>query len=241
MENSILKAMINLFYPLRCQVCGVGLEPDNKRHICLNCYKEIRINAPPFCIKCGRPIKIKGSKQLDCHNCKNRSFYFNRAWAACKYENVIKECLHSFKYKRKLHLLRLLSELMHNFTKEFIEIDKIDLLCAVPLSRSKLREREFNQSQLLAEEIAKKFNKKISKNNLRKVVPTPAQAKLKRDERLSNLKNVFKIKEPSLFKGKSILLIDDVFTTGSTMNECSRVLKETGAKKIYGLVLARGN
>ncbi len=241
MMYSILKSLINLFYPLKCQICKTKLYPENIWHICRNCMHKIRINLPPHCKRCGRTISFNLSNKQICNECNNSEFYFDRAWVVCEYKDVIKECIHLFKYNKKIRLLNLLSKLMHNFIESFINIDKIDIITAVPVHKSKLRAREFNQSQLIAESIAKRFNKPIIKENLNKIKSTPAQVQLNRNKRLSNLKDAFKVKDISTYKNKTVLLIDDVLTTGSTINECAKVLKEAQANKVYALVLARGN
>ncbi len=216
------------------------MEVENTWHICLHCRRKIKINLPPFCLKCGKP-RTQGLSDTTCGECKENRYLFDRAWAVSIYEGVIKECLHLFKYRKKRRLLKLFSELTCNFMERFIDYQSIDLISAVPLSKSKMRQREFNQSGLLAREIGGKFKKTVLNGNLIKIKDTPSQVALSGAKRRLNLIGAFKVKEPRLFKDKNILLIDDVFTTGSTLNECSEVLKKAGAKKVYVLALARGS
>ncbi len=115
-----------------------------------------------------------------------------------------------------------------------------DLLIPVPLDRKKKWEREFNQASLLMEALAKEFRIPCSQNNLIKIRPTPAQSSLKREQRFINVKGAFRVRRPWEVNNKAMLLIDDVFTTGATVSECARVLKDKGAKRIEVLSLARG-
>ncbi len=129
---------------------------------------------------------------------------------------------------------------MIEFMKSHFSLNDIDLIVPVPLHSVKLREREFNQAELLARQIKAGFDISISSNNLKKVKFGPPQTALGRHERLSNPKGTFKARRPSSLRRRSILLVDDVFTTGSTADECSRVLLEAGARKVDVLTLARG-
>ena len=148
--------------------------------------------------------------------------------------------MHSFiQYGAKLSLSEPLADLMVEFAKNSLEMSKIDLILAVPLHSKKKRQRQFNQAQLLTENLCRHFSKKIDQKILLKVKPSPSQAQLHNTERWKNVRGTFKVKNSSLVKAKNILLIDDVLTTGATVNECSKVLLESGASKIDVLTLAR--
>jgi len=239
LSKSIFKGLVNLVYPLSCQVCKSPLEAENDRYLCEACWEKIRHNPPPFCGKCGRSLPA-GDVTSICGGCKENNYHFNRAGAPCLYEGVVKECIHLLKYGRKLCLVGALSKLMIEFMRSHFGLNDFDLIVPVPLHGVKLREREFNQAELLARQIKARFDIPISSNNLKKVKSGPPQTTLSRRERLSNPKGAFKVRRPSSFRRKSILLVDDVFTTGSTANECSRALLEAGAKKVDVLTLARG-
>lgn len=233
------KALINLIYPLRCQVCKVELDPENERYLCEACLEKIRRNPPPYCEKCGRSLP-GGKGNSICGECLKTDYHFNRAGAPCLYEGVIKDCIHLLKYGKKLCLIGPLSQLMVDFVKTYLDPGSIDLVVPIPLHSVKLREREFNQAELLARRIKTSLGIPLISNNLRRVKLRPPQTTLSRKERLANLEGAFKVKKPGQFRGTSILLIDDVFTTGATANESSKVLLEAGAKKVRVLTLARG-
>lgn len=160
--------------------------------------------------------------------------------AACEYEGVLKEALHLFKYKGVLSLLNTFSYLLLLFIDKNIDMKRIDTIIPIPLYPVKLRERGFNQAYLLSLLIAKRYNIPISTGNLIKVKSTKPQSSLNRSLRLKNLKNAFSVRRPEYLKGKDILLIDDVYTTGATINEASKVLKRAGASSIKIVTLARG-
>lgn len=236
----LFKSLVNLVYPLSCQVCKSPLTPENDRFLCHDCWEKIQKNPPPFCAKCGRSLPGLRDSAYICGDCQRSEYHFNRAWAACLYEGVVKECIHLVKYSKKLCLVKPLSQLVLDFATTYLDMKAVDQLVPIPLHSAKLREREFNQAELIASRIKASFNIPIVSDNLRRIKLRPPQTTLPRKERIRNLNGAFKIKNPSQFRQRSILLIDDVFTTGSTVNECSKVLLEAGAKKVDVLTLARG-
>jgi ComF family protein len=153
---------------------------------------------------------------------------------------VVKEMVHLFKYKHRKPLGNILSGLMADFARRYPEVlDGIDMVTFVPLRKSRLREREFNQSEMLARDLAAEFGLKVS-GSLRKIKRTRPQNELARSERLVNLKGAFRAENPCGIRGERILLVDDVMTTGSTLSECAAVLREAGAGGVRCLTLARG-
>ena len=127
---------------------------------------------------------------------------------------------------------------MIDFAHNFLDMKNIDLILPVPLSSVKLRQRQFNQAKLLAESLSGTFSKELKDSLLIKIKPGPAQVNLSRVERLKNVQGVFKVKNAEALKDKNVLLVDDVFTTGATANECAKVLLEAGAKRIDVFALA---
>jgi competence protein ComFC len=166
-------------------------------------------------------------------------WHFDRAFSPCIYEGVIKELIHAFKYKNKDHLGYTLSRLMTDFIKEFrIPVEFVDFIIPIPLHRSRLREREFNQAQVLSEHLAREFQKPVACDWLQRLRATKTQTDLERNMRLINVRGSFSVKEPQLVKGKNILLIDDVLTTGATSSEAAKALKQAGAQVVFAMTLA---
>ena len=236
--QTMTKSFLNLIYPIHCAVCRKSLDPLNKSGICDFCAGQIRRNPKPHCKSCGR--SLSDIEDL-CAECRTREFYFEHAYSVCLYEDALKELIRLFKYKGKIALASNLSGLMIDFLKENSEIlDDIDVITFVPLQSGRLRERGFNQSRILASNISKEFAIALF-DTLEKTARTKHQNELSRIERLSNLDGAFKIRKGSPgLTGASVLLIDDVMTTGATLDECAKALIEGGAKSVKCLTLARG-
>jgi len=157
------------------------------------------------------------------------------------FEGILREAVHVFKYEGARELAWPLSRLLvQRFKQSGLDFGQA-ILAPVPLSNRKELERGFNQAGLLAEAVGKELNLEVLTGVLVKTKDTVSQTELKAEERKKNVKGSFDfIGEERLIKGKTILLVDDVMTTGSTLNECARVLKEAGAKAVWGMVLAKG-
>lgn len=235
--SEIAKGFVNLVYPLACAGCGRELDALNKTSVCGSCLGSIRRIPEPRCVKCGRPVDRTG---LKCRECKKTRFRFKRAFSACVYDGAVKELIHQFKYAPRPSLAGLLSGLMIDFLNENRGcMDGIDVLTFVPLERRRLISRGFNQSQALAIKISEEFCLPLA-DTLEKTAVTRNQNELSREERLDNLKGAFRAKERIGVGGLKILLIDDVMTTGATLDECSKALLEKGALEVRCFTLARG-
>jgi ComF family protein len=240
MPHRFLKLFLDTFFPWKC----------------ISCKKEVHFSYP-LCKKCQKNIPINYS--FICPVCKKRIINFSKRSCFCKtyinalgvvsfYENsIIRKTIHFFKYQPILSLQKPLAGLMIKFLKEtnfFSEIDKKNiLLIPIPLHKRKRRQRGFNQSELLAKAVASHFSLNFHPKILFRIKNNPPQAKINNfSDRKENSKNIFQISSPNLnlIKGKWIILIDDVYTSGATMQEAAKILKKNGAKKIIGLVLARG-
>jgi ComF family protein len=234
-----LKSLQNIIYPKICLACKHKLAINAQNPVCAQCWRKIRKNLPPFCHRCGRQLKAPYITKNICVCCLKKKLHFDRAFSPCVYEGPLKELIHDFKYKNKQHLGAALSTLMIDFINEYhVPMDVIDLIVPVPLHKTKLREREFNQAQVLSAHIAEAFNKDILTDTLLRHRHTRTQAELVADERSINVKDSFSIKEKNSLKGKHILLVDDVLTTGSTASEAALALKDAGAHIVFVLTLA---
>lgn len=240
MLGSLLKGLVDLVYPKTCIACKKKITASSiDDAVCMDCWGKIKRNTPPFCRRCGRQIKGRGLLKNICKDCVKRPLAFDRAFSACSYDGVVKELIHEFKYKGKDYLASTLSGLMIEFAKEYaLPLEFIDYIIPVPLHRARLREREFNQARLLSRHIGLAFDKKALDNNLIRRRHTKAQADLAGDERFLNVKGSFSVAEKDLIRGKNVLLIDDVLTTGATSSEAALTLKEAGAGIVFVLTLA---
>lgn len=237
----MIGSIINLFYPASCQACGKKTSPWNK-HLCEDCLKKIKKRLPPFCIKCGRQLSGEPHLQATCRDCKKTNPYFDRAYSVFSYDGILKELVHNFKYK-KLALAKELMELTADFMEEYGIDKETDLVLSIPMHPVRMFRREINPSHIIAKEISKRLGIQYSAGLLKKTKNTPPQSKLKRLERIKNIKGSFSLQKnrSADVKYKNILLVDDLFTTGSTVNECARILKVAGSNNVRVVTMARGD
>jgi competence protein ComFC len=230
----------DIIYPKTCLICKQDLASTCVDElVCVKCWTSIKKNTPPFCRCCGRNLDSKSLVNTLCSQCLKNKLHFDRAFAPCTYEGPIKDLIHEFKYRKNDYLAATLSALIIDFIREYdIPVGSVDIIIPVPLHPARLREREFNQAELLAKCIASVFPKIVSKDNLVRLRHTRTQAELQGADRLENVKDSFSVKMPEPVKGKNILLIDDVLTTGATASEASRALKSAGANTVFVLTLA---
>lgn len=237
--SNILKGLINLFYPPQCAACNKPIDSQDSIALCKECLNKIKRNDPPFCTRCGKHLYISIEPPV-CSYCKEGRIYFDRAYSIFLYEGLIKELIHKLKYNKKLSIAKTLSNLAIDFINYNLNMTEVDYIIPVPLHRKRSLEREFNQSYLIAKDISTTFEKPILKNKLIRLKPTTSQTALSRNARFENLRGAFVAKDKKIFLDRCILLVDDVFTTGATINEASRVLKECNAKEVIAITIARG-
>lgn len=236
----MLGALINLLYPALCRVCSKRIN-EFGRNICGDCAKKIKERLPPFCAKCGRQLKGEPELMDTCPDCKKDTPYFDRAWSACHYDDPLKSLIHDFKYKKITSLSTDFTDLVINFMKKYNIGRDCQLILSIPMHPDRLFKREINHSDILARNLGKRMGIPCSGNALKKTKNTLLQSKLKRGARIKNLHLSFSLKDNSGVRNKNILLVDDLFTTGSTVNECSRLLKNSGARRVEIITLARGD
>ena len=216
------KSFINLIYPNECLICKSPLGPFSNAGLCAVCKSKMAL-AESACIRGARD-----------------GFSYRKYWAAGQYAGMLKECIHLLKFRAQQSLLPPLTELLLNCANRHIKTGEFDLIAPVPMHKTKLRERGLNQAAALATAFSGRTGIALCADNLIKIRHTPPQSRLRRTERGSNLKDAFRVRDPSAFKDKKVLLIDDVFTTGYTLNECAKILLKSGASGVACLVLARG-
>jgi competence protein ComFC len=238
----MFKSIINLLYPPLCQVCGKRAGEWNEA-LCEDCLKKIRRRTPPFCVKCGKQLPDTPHVQELCRDCEKNDYYFDSVFSIFHYEDVLIDLIHNLKYKKLTSTLRPFAELTADFLKKMPYSEKIDVVTSVPMHPFRLLKREINCPHIIAGKISKILGIRYRGNILKKVKNIPPQSKLKRNERIKNIKGAFRAVESRVkdIRHKNVLLVDDLFTTGSTVNECSRILKEAGAGRVKVITLARGD
>lgn len=232
------RTLIRILYPASCALCQTSLLID-EFHLCLLCKTRIPVLKDPLCLRCARPLAPFGTRNSVCSSCHSERPYFDRGFSLVEYHDSVKEIFHQIKFGKKIWLLSIFSELL-NEAKPF-NVSNYDMLIPIPLELSRERQRGFNQALEIAQVIKKTYETKpleISKA-IKKIKKTVPQSQLGRNKRLGNLTNAFRLKKTCNVRGKSVLLIDDIFTTGSTINECARLLKNQGAERVDFFTIAR--
>lgn len=240
-ESSIrhfLRAVRELFFPSACLVCNVILPDVEDLHICQGCLASFVMVEPPFCSCCGDIFPSAAGGNHLCSVCLTRPYYFTKARAVVSYKDPVSTLIHSFKYAGRTTAFSTFKALWGQSVVKN-DLDPFDLIIPVPLHITRLRERGFNQAKLLAEIFFPDQADKIKSNILLRCKNTPHQTTLSGKERRQNLINAFDVSTKEQVIGKKVIIIDDVFTTGATLNECARVLSQAGALEIQVVTLAR--
>lgn len=233
-----IEALSELFYPRNCLGCGAGVEEGSA--FCRNCLPTLVRLEETICPRCSHPFAGAAAEPFVCVNCAGRRLYFECAVAAWRSRGQIRELVHRFKYGRDLALRGQLVEWLHDGWKDArLRERSFDFLTPVPLHRRRRRKRGFNQAEELARGLSERTGLPM-KRVLRRIRHTRTQTALDRKERMENLRGSFKIVHDEAVKGSRILLIDDILTTGSTVNECARTLRAGGARMVCALTVARG-
>ena len=230
--NCILKTFIKIIYPNRCISCKKIIEDEG---FCIDCWKKLVFINSKRCKCCGKPLD---TESFICGVCLDKKYYFDQNISV--YNKTIARAIFEFKFKDKTFLSKKFADLMKNNINNFSY--KIDYIVSVPMHLNRLRKRGYNQSFLLANDLANLTNIDFIKDLLIKTKNTSRQVGLNVKERKTNLKGSFSIKDKykDIIKNKNILIIDDVFTTGSTINECAKILKLEGkVNKVMSLTIAK--
>lgn len=229
-----------LLLPMDCTICAQNLTDDPVPFFCRRCWDMIRPLRGPSCPRCHRPFAsssaLSHSPTHECQDCRTRGPYYSQVWAPYAYCSPLQDAIALFKYRGKISLAEALGALLIRALPECMDVD---ILMPIPLHPNRLRQREFNQSLLLADRIGPALRLPVSCRNLVRIVDTAPQISLPRAARLQNLRKAFALRAPHDVAGTRILLVDDVFTTGTTASECARVLLEAGARHVAVLALAR--
>lgn len=226
MQSKLWK-VLDIIFPPECPGCKtMGVR------WCNYCRASIQNLPDPVCPICGEP----GNTPSICRDCMDTPPAFDSLRSATLFEGKIREALHRLKYNRDIGLGEVLApHLVETFHQQHWDID---LVTSVPLSRNRLRMRGYNQAEIIARPFAGLINKPYSGKVIQRVIDTRSQIDLSAEERRKNISGAFYANIMHINQ-KSVIIIDDVSTTGSTISECALALKQAGAKKVYALTLAR--
>ena len=233
--TSLLAKVVDILIPPICGICQCPVSKNAT--LCPECFSKLNFITKPYCHICGRPFEFDIMGERVCAKCLMKRPLFLKARSAVQYDEASKKLLLPFKHADRLDLVPLLVKLMRPTANDLMP--ETDIILAVPLHWLRLLKRKYNQSDELAYRLAKIYHKTYVPNVLKRQRATPSQGHLTAQERNRNVRGAFKVTHPNKIKGKRILLIDDVLTTGSTVNECTKVLLKAGAKSVDVLTIAR--
>ena len=239
-----IEPLITFIYPAACRECENLIGISRIPYICDECWARIEYLEPPWCRHCGIPVHSQDIRVTDsppiCSECLANPPLYGKLRATAFYEPTLRQAIHLLKYERKRVLAKQLTQLMlHHLPDEFSG-DDYDFLIPIPLHRVRYRKRGFNQSELLATAVSSVWHVPVQKDVLLRVRNTVALSMLtSQAERIETITGAFDVRSPESVHGKRILLIDDIFTTGTTIDEAIRVLQPAEPSTIDVLVLCR--
>ncbi len=232
-------SFLDLLVPRRCAGCGSACREVPNHYWCASCHEGLPWVRAPLCPLCGRPyFDSPTSSNHVCGDCLLVPPPFDGARSAALYSDIVRKRIHEVKFGGRLYWIPPLVQLLVDCLEEW-SLKGLDGLVAVPLHVKRVRQRGFNQSALLAELLGKRLRMPVCRDALVRSRWTEPQTRLKREERLKNVAHAFAVGNRSSVRGRSILLIDDVHTTGSTVAACTLTLKEARAERVYVLTVAR--
>ena len=237
--TSVTKLAELIFFPSFCELCSSLLELPEEKIICQSCWERMIPFTGSYCLCCGRFFEAGVEPHL-CQDCvqKRPPFSCHRSYG--RYGGRLKDAILLYKYRRFHILGRDFARIIHRTLGKDEDIWwKADFIVPVPLHPKRQKKRGFNQAQVIAQELAKLRGVEIVDDVLVKVKNAPPQTSLELEERAENVSGAFSVVNRKKIKRKIVILVDDVFTTGSTLNECSSVLKKSGVEDVRALTLAQ--
>lgn len=229
--------MLDILYPPVCPICGEVLEKSRKTDLCIECTNQIKSVGINFCMKCGK--ELDKAQEEYCYDCGRIEHIYDQAAAAFVYSEGIKESIYRFKYRGKREYAVWYGKKMAELLENRIRIWKPDVIIPVPIHKSRLKQRGYNQAELIAEQLGRYTGIPVDSEILIRSKSTAPMKELDGVKRLKNIENAFNIDE-SIVRYNKVLIIDDIYTTGATVDACAAVLKRHGVSKVYCACLCIG-
>ena len=231
--------MADAFYPRICPGCGeLSDRPD--RYLCWSCFSSIPLFTGSLCDCCGTLITAHVTHRFICSACRVDPPAFDRARVAAHFTGLIRDQIHAFKYNGALWLRRDFGDLLEGCLISHFDPECVDAVLPGPLHPARQRERTYNQAGILAEELARRIDRRLDTRSLIRVKQTGTQTRLHAKERRENMSHAFQVVRPEWVVGRTLLVVDDVMTTGATLDACAKELKKAGAVRVWVIALARG-
>lgn len=230
----IKKHVLQLLFPARCPVCDEIVSPYGEL-ICLECMGRVKLLVPPWCMRCGKKVE---AEEEYCKDCQRRAYAFDRGRALYEYKSVASS-VYRMKYGGRQEYGVYFGKEMAAYLGSFIRRVKPDGIVPIPLHKKRWNKRGYNQAQVLAKALGEALDIPVYPQMLLRIKNTKPLKLQNPKERQNNLKKAFIIGENDV-KLKTILIVDDIYTTGSTIDEATRVLKQSGVERVYFVTLACG-
>jgi ComF family protein len=231
------RTLLDIALPAMCPTCGERLRLTDQG-LCDSCWERIREVSAPLCPQCGAGDWIAGRK---CKGCLKTDIFYGRARQAVQWEEPLISAVHRLKYNGVAELAEPLARLLARTLRRDHPDWSADLIVPVPLHRVRERERGYNQAALIARQLGRMLAWPTDAHAVQRHRWTPSQTHLTRAERLKNVFGAFRCPQPDLVAGRRVLLVDDVYTTGSTINETARALREAEATEVFALTVTRAS
>lgn len=231
----MIKRLLYGMFPRRCPICDKCI--NSNIDICSKCEGKLQFLKEPKCKKCGKPIDAEEKEY--CMDCEKSNHLYETGIGAYVYSNEVKQSIYKFKYYNRRDFSEFYGRSIATHFQKEIEYWNADVIIPIPIHRKKLVSRGYNQAELFARELSKWLQIPTDSHLLVRVLNTKPQKELGNNDRSKNLKNAFKLTE-NVVKYNKVILVDDIYTTGSTIDACSEVLLLGGAKKIYFISLGIG-
>ena len=231
--------ILDFVYPQTCPICQNPLKREEK-DVCEECWKALTLLPSPYCPYC--KSFLEDEDEITNHQCAYLSKPKEKRILAVRslgtFDDHYQKLIHRLKYDKKIHLGRRLAQRLGEITSQEKDFSNCDVVIPVPLHRARQRERGFNQSEVLAEGISQATGLPLARDILKRKKNTKDQTYLNVQQRAENVKGAFVVIHPDKIGDKNVILVDDVMTTGATLNECARMLLDSGAKNVFGVTLA---
>ena len=235
------KYALHVLFPRTCFSCGKDLPYHAQTPLCVTCENGLTLPGPLICQRCGVVLKSGGAHCFHCRGSKADTYKCKIIRSACNFNEFSRGLVYALKYQGADYVAPYMGSVMAQRFGMLAELSGANLVIPVPLFKKRYQQRGYNQSELLASAFCKQTNLPLDTASLIRVRDTGSQTKLGRAARVTNMTGAFEVKNVAAVKGKTVLLIDDVATTGSTLEACAQALRSAGAKRVMAYTFAREN